>query len=82
MEHLLEHWAYMFFQGIEMLTLCEADRDAAMVARGRVEVAEDEKTLRLIAVTSGVSEAAADTLVRRPVEAGRAIGHFELPAGA
>lgn len=72
MEHLLEHWTYMLFQGVEMLTLCEADRDAAMTARGRVEVAEDGEALRLIAATNGLSEAAADALVRWSVEAGRA----------
>ena len=62
----------MLFQGVEMLMLCEADRDAAMTARGRGDVAEDEEVLRLIAATNGLSEAAADALVRRSVEAGRA----------
>ncbi|WP_157985960.1 hypothetical protein [Teichococcus vastitatis] len=74
MEHLLEHWAYMLFQSVEMLTLYEADWDAAMIARGQAEVARDEEITRQIAAAIGVSEAEADGLVKRSVEARKAIG--------
>lgn len=64
-EHLLEHWANMLFQSVEMLTLYEADWDAAMIARGQAEVARDEEITRQIAAAIGVSEAEADGLVKR-----------------